>query len=147
MNIRNQNLGMLLGIAVVVLVIGVANRHVFIPPHEAAAKPIPPPRTFPRDYPIYPGASYQGRDEEKEQVNGQWYDRAWFHIRESSDKVIAWYNAHLKSAGYKPVTTRNGSDSKRYGFGMAKKILQMEIFIAHHGPTDFSVDFPSASTT
>ena len=143
---KRGNLAILVGIALVLAVLLVANRHVFLPGQDrqsAQAPAVPVPAQFPADFPIYPGAAYTGAEESVGQVNGRWYDRGWFETRDDPAKVIAWYDSHLPEAGYPPVTTLDRGYSKLYGFAAEKGAIQLEVFIEQDKPTDFSVDFYS----
>lgn len=147
---KRGNLAILLGIAVVLATILAANRHVFLPgqgPRAGQPPAVPLPPAFPADFPIYPGAAYQGAEEAQGQINGRSYDRGWFEIREDSQKVIAWYDGQLASAGYAPVATFDEGYSRRYGFAADKGVAQVEIFIERdkNKPTTFSVDFFAGS--
>lgn len=131
-------------LAVLVVVLGIANRHVFIPTRGEAIgvhRLIPLPKTWPGSYPIYPTADYLGRDAQQGQVGGRWYDRAWFESHADAKAIIRWYDSRLPAAGYKPIATRNTGYSKQYGFAVGKRVVDMEIFINSNKPTDISVDF------
>ena len=139
---KTRNLAILLGIGLIVVVILFANRGVFLPTGASStpqAKAIPLPQVFPRDFPIYPGAAYQGSDEDGELLNGRPFDRGWFETHDAAKKVMQWYDAQLASAGYKPVATQDKKGSRLYSFDGSKGIISMEIF--DENVTSYSVEY------
>ncbi len=142
-----RNLIVLLAVAALGLVILIPNLHIFLPDaanQAAASTPVPLPADFPKDFPIYPGALYQGADEAVADVGTQSYNRGWFEIRTPAQTVIDWYTAHLAGAGYAPVATRDQPGTKHFSFAPAKPVLALEIFPETNKPTTFSVDFATA---
>jgi hypothetical protein len=139
---KRQDFFPVLALLILLAILVVANRHVFIPPRGGLAESgVPLPKTWPKTYPIYPGADYLGRDTAQGQVNGRWYDKAWFETQDDSTKVINWYNRRLAAAGYGPISTDNTGYSEKYAFASGKRAVDMEIFFAHNHPTDVSVGF------
>jgi hypothetical protein len=143
-SLNRRDLFPVLGILLLLAILVVANRHVFIPPKgtaAASADNVPLPKSWPTTYPRYPHAGYLGSDTQQGQVNGQWYDKAWFETGTDARTVIAWYDARLAAAGYKPIATTETGYSKKYAFAAGKRVVDMEIFIATGHPTDIAVDF------
>lgn len=142
---NRRNLIVLICAALVVAVILVANRDVFLraKPQGPVASGVPLPAEFPQSFPLYPGARYLGAKELQGQVDGRWYDRGWFEVRDDGHKVIDWYDTQLSARGYAPVAKLDTPDGKRYGFATQSGTVEMEIFSGSDGkdPTTFSVDF------
>jgi hypothetical protein len=141
---KKQSIIISIGVLAALLVILFANRHVFLPTENRVAEPtkiVPLPSNFPKDFPIYPGATYLGADEDQGQINGRSWDRGWFETKDEGSKVIEWYDAHLTQAGYPPVNSNKDGTDKQYSFAAGKEIIQMEVFTETNKPTTFSVDF------
>src|SRR5947209_4911533 len=71
---------------------------------------------FPRDFPLYPGAEYEGSDPAQGEAEGRSYDRGWFHSRDDGRKVISWYDTHLAGAGFTPTNATDTGGGKKYIF-------------------------------
>ena len=146
---KNQRLLAVAGIVGVIVVIALAfgARQVFFSGDGDAGessgerKAAPLPAEWPKDFPVYPNATYLGADELQGQINARWFDRGWFETRDDPDQVIAWYDGQLTGAGYAPVTTLDTGYSKRYAFPAEKSVVEMEIYFDRSKPTAFSVDF------
>jgi hypothetical protein len=147
---KNRNLIVAAGVAVVLVALLLVNVRIFQPGEAAKAtnteqtKAEPLPAVFPKDFPIYPGATYLGADNDQGQINGRSWDRGWFETRDEGPKVIEWYDAHLEQAGYPPVKSNKNGTDKQFSFAPGKEIIQMEVFTETNKPTTISVDFYTA---
>jgi hypothetical protein len=68
------------------------------------------PDTFPKDFPVYPGAKVTGvlSGSEKGKTTGVWVT---FTTSDSKDTVSAYYKANLKSNGWTEESTFSGGDT------------------------------------
>ncbi len=147
---KNRNLIVAAGVALVLVILLLANIRIFQPGDAAKlvktgeAKAVSLPAEFPKDFPVYPGAIYTGADDDQGQINGRMWNRGWFETRDAGPKVIEWYDAQLTQAGYSPLKTSKKGSDKQYSFATEKEIIQMEAFTETNKPTTFSVDFYAA---
>lgn len=146
---NRQNLYPILGLLIVIVGLVAANRRVFAVSsqhnvYDDASLPLP--NTWPRSYPLYPNSTYQGSDKAQGQAHGKWYDKAWFSADGTSETIIRWYQAHLKKAGYRPISQTTTGFSRKYAFDTKRQVVDMEIFVGSDSPTEFSVDvLPTAA--